>query len=106
MNKPSFVDLSKEHQAELKTGTAMADMIGLEGWKFYEKILLTLLEGKRNEVELANMIPGEAGDAYALRMERAKGTIIGLRLALEQPKTMIAVSNDLRKRLLGNTSED
>jgi hypothetical protein len=104
--KIGLVDLKKEDQAEIQTGKAMEDMVAYPGWKFYEKVLTAMLDQRRSEVELANMHPGEAGDAYALRMERAKGTIIGLRLALSQPQMMIATAKDLRKRLLGSESED
>lgn len=104
--KATMLDLKKEDQAEIKTGQAMADMMNLEGWKFYEKVINHHLEIQRNEVELANARDGEDGQRYALRMERAKGTIIGLRLALAQPSLMIAAASDLRKRLLGSESED
>ena len=48
----------------------------------------------------------EDGMAFAMRMERIKGTIIGLRLALEQPSIMIRVGNELRQRLLGAGKEN
>lgn len=100
-----LTELKKEDQAEIRTGEAMSDMMNLEGWKFYQKILNTQLEAKRREVEVAMMDPGEDGQRYALRMERAKGTIIGLRLALEQPSLMMKTASELRNRLLGTKSE-
>lgn len=98
----AFLDLNKEDQAEIKTGQAMAKLMASPAWKFYEKVITAQLEAKRNEVELANPEPNEDGMRYNLRMERAKGAIIGLRLALSQPSIMIATARDLRKRLLGS----
>lgn len=102
----TLLDLKKEDQAEIKTGQAMSDMMNLDGWKFYQHILKLQLEAKRGEVEIATPHSGEDGQSYMLRMERAKGTIIGLRLALEQPSIMIATAKELRKRLLGAESEE
>lgn len=106
LKKKTFLDLNKEDQAEIKTGKAFEEMQNLEAWKFYGKILLALIDDRRRSLEVASPVTGEDGQGYALRMERAKGTIIGLRLALEQPSLMIQAAKDLRKRLLGSESED
>lgn len=102
----TLADLNKDDRSEIKTGQAMSDMMNLDGWKFYQKILGLQLEAKRREIEVAQPVPGEDGQAYMLRMERAKGTIIGLRLALEQPQIMMTTAKELRDRLLGTGSEE
>lgn len=96
----TIADLKKDEQAVIKTGEAMLNMQHLDAWKFYAKILESMLDYKRREGE-GEPLAGEDGQRYALRMERIKGTIIGIRLALEQPGIMIAVGNETRKRLLG-----
>ena len=101
----TLADLTKEQQAEIKTGLAMQSLLNVEGWKFYEKVLRVHLEAKRNEAEAANPLDAEDGLKYALRMERAKGAIIGLRLALEQPSIMIAVAKERHANLLGSEME-
>lgn len=96
----TLADLKKDDQAIIKTGEAMHNMQNLDAWQFYEKVLVKHLEGIRLLGEGAPQA-GEDGIAYALRMERIKGTIIGIRLALEQPGIMIAVGKETRERLLG-----
>lgn len=101
----TLVDLTKEQQSEIKTGAAMEAISNLEGWTFYRVVLEKHLEMKRNESE-QGPIPGEDGQGYGLRMERVKGTIIGIRLALGLPSIMIETAKSLRKQLLGAESED
>lgn len=102
----TMLDLNKDDQAEIKTGRAFEDMVNLEAWKFYQKVVDALVENRRRAVENANPNLGEDGLGYALRMERAKGTIIGLRLALEQPSIMITTAKELSARLLGSETEE
>jgi hypothetical protein len=73
-------------------------MMNTEGWRVYSQILLVHLQGKRNEFEQ----PAEAsqdGIAQVLRSESAKGAIMGLRLALSIPESILASDKILRGRL-------
>ena len=91
-------ELSKEEKAELRTGTAIRNMVGTDGWKVYTKILEMHLQGKRNEFEE----PAETkldGIAQVLRSESAKGAIMGLRLALSIPGSILDNDKVLRKAL-------
>jgi len=91
---------------ELRTGTAMRNLLRTDGWKVYEKILRMHLQGKRNEFE----VPAETsmdGIAQVLRAESAKGAIMGLRLALDIPESILANDKVLRKKLgLATEAED
>lgn len=98
--RKTLLDLPKEDRAEIKTAEAMEDMLRLEGWKFYQKVLDVHLNQQRLLAEGAPL-DHEDGNKYSLRMERIKGTIIGLRLALELPSVMIAAGKELRTRSLG-----
>ena len=91
-------EFSKEEKAELRTGTAIRNMLNTDGWKVYSKILEMHLNGKRNEWEA----PAEAkldGIAQVLRSESAKGAIMGLRLALSIPGSILDNDKILRKSL-------
>lgn len=96
----TILDLQKEDRATIRTAEEMEGLLALPTWKFYQKVLESQIELARKQAE-GDRLPDEDGAAYALRMERQKGTIIGLRLALEQPSIMIRVGNELRSRLLG-----
>ena len=99
-------ELTKEEKAELRTGTAIRNLLQVEGWKVYVKILEMHLQGKRNEFE----VPAEKeldGIAQVLRAESAKGAIMGLRLALGIPESILANDKVLRKKLgLATSAED
>lgn len=98
-------ELTKDEKAELKTGTAMRELLMTDGWKVYAKVLEIHLQGKRNEWE----VPAETkldGIAQVLRAESAKGAIMALRLALGIPESILANDKVLRKRLGLATSGD
>lgn len=99
-------ELTLEEKAELRTGTAIRNMLKTDGWKVYVKILEIHLQGKRNEWE----VPAETkldGIAQVLRAESAKGAIMALRLALGIPESILDNDKVLRKRLgLANSAED
>jgi len=91
-------ELTAEEKAELRTGTAMRDLVRSDGWKVYAKILEMHLQGKRNEFEE----PAETkldGIAQILRSESAKGAIMGLRLALSIPGSILESDQALRRSL-------
>lgn len=96
----TMLDLSKEDQATIKTGEEFESLLADPRMKFFMKILEQQIALARLQAE-GDRLEGEDGQAFALRMERQKGTIIGLRLALEQPSIMIRVGKELRNRLLG-----
>lgn len=99
-------ELTIEEKAELRTGTAIKNLIRTDGWKVYVKILEIHLQGKRNEWE----VPAETkldGIAQVLRAESAKGAIMALRLALGIPESILDNDKILRKRLgLATSGED
>jgi hypothetical protein len=72
----------------------------------YKRILEVHLQGKRNEWE----VPAETsldGVSQVLRSESAKGAIMGLRLALSIPESILANDQVLRKNLgLATSGED
>jgi hypothetical protein len=98
-------ELTKEEKAEIRTGTAIRNMVATDGWKVYQKILEIHLQGKRNEFEE----PAETkldGISQVLRSESAKGAIMGLRLALSIPGSILDNDKILRKNLGLATSGD
>ena len=104
-SEPPLRELTAEERAELRTGTAIRNMLQTDGWKVYAKILEMHLAGKRNEWEQ----PAESkldGIAQAMRSESAKGAIMGLRLALSIPESIMANDKVLRKKLGLATSGD
>lgn len=96
----TVLDLNKDQRATIKTAEEFETLLADARWKFYQKVLEEAVAMARAQGE-GDRLPDEDGMAFALRMERQKGTIIGLRLALEQPSIMIRVGNELRDRLLG-----
>ena len=98
-------ELTKDERAELRTGTAIRNLLNTEGWKVYQRILEMHLQGKRNEFE----VPAEKdldGIAQVLSAESAKGAIMGLRLALGIPESILANDKVLRRKLGLLTSEE
>jgi hypothetical protein len=97
-------NLTHEERAELRTARAIRTLLATDGWKVYRAILEAHLQGKRNEFE----IPAEAkldGIAQILRSESAKGAIMGLRLALSIPESILTNEKILRGQL-GLAPED
>jgi hypothetical protein len=91
-------ELTPEEKAELRTGTAIRELVATNGWKVYAKILEMHLQGKRNEWE----VPAETkldGVSQVLRSESAKGAIMALRLALTIPESILSNDKILRKSL-------
>jgi hypothetical protein len=91
-------ELTQEEKADIRTGTAMRNMIATDGWKVYARILEVHLQGKRNEWEQ----PAETkfdGISQVLRSESAKGAIMALRLALSIPESILSNDRILRKSL-------
>lgn len=97
-------ELTREDRAELKTARVIREMMNTDGWKVYQKILETHLQGKRNEFEQPAEVAAD-GIAQVLRSESAKGAIMGLRLALSIPDGILSNDKILRGRL-GLSSED
>jgi hypothetical protein len=98
-------ELTPDQKAELRTGTAIRNMLMTDGWKVYSKILETHLQGKRNEWET----PAETsqdGISQVLRAESAKGAIMALRLALSIPESVLSNDKVLRKSLGLSSSGD
>ena len=100
----TVADLNKEQRATIRTAEEFETLLRDPRWLFYQKVLEESVALARQQGE-GDRLPDEDGMAFALRMERQKGTIIGLRLALEHPSIMIRVGNELRNRLLGAGKE-
>jgi len=103
-SKPGRRDLTRDQRAELRTARVIREMLNTDGWKVYKTILETHLQGKRNEFE----VPAEKeldGIAQVLRSESAKGAIMGLRLALSIPESILVNEKILRGQI-GLTSEE
>lgn len=91
-------EFTAEEKAELRTGTAIRNLLMTDGWKVYSRILEQHLQGKRNEWEQ----PAETsldGISQVLRAESAKGAIIALRLALSIPESVLSNDKVLRQKL-------
>jgi hypothetical protein len=73
-------------------------MVATDGWKVYAKILEMHLQGKRNEWEQPAEVAVD-GISQVLRSESAKGAIMGLRLALGIPGSILESDKILRKKL-------
>lgn len=91
-------ELTADEKAELRTGTAIRNLIATDGWRVYSRILEVHLQGKRNEWE----VPAETkldGISQVLKAESAKGAIMALRLALGIPQSILDNDKVLRKSL-------
>ena len=99
-------DLTRDERAELRTAQVIRRMLNTEGWKVYQAILQTHLQGKRNEWEQPADPRGGDGIAQLLRSESAKGAIMGLRLALSIPEGILANDKILRGQLGLGPEED
>lgn len=103
---PQPRDLTPEERAELRTGRAIRNLLNVEGWHVYRKILEAHLLAKRNELE-APAETSSDGIAQVLRFEAVKGSIIGLRLALAIPEGILSGDKMLRQTLgLAATEDD
>lgn len=107
-DKPkTFADLTKDQQSEIRGGEALGRLIEFDEWKFYQKILEMHIENNRRTLEGSLPNPSvDDGVALAIKDAVLKGTILGLRLALNIPSVSMGAAKDLRKQLLGNESGD
>ena len=103
---PPRREISQDQRAELRTADAIRELVATKGWKVYYAILQAHLQVKRNEFEM----PAETehdGIAQVLRSESAKGAIMGLRLALSIPESILANDEILRGQLgLGKEDDE
>jgi len=99
---------SKEDLEDLKVGRLLEEMLASDGWKIYEKLLMKHFTEKRDQA-LAPIAPRIQQDGsvmfpdgvtHVLLGEAAKGAIIGIRLALELPRGIIAQMQSLRSEII------
>ncbi len=99
---------SKEDLEDLKVGRLLEEMLASDGWKLYEKLLTKHLVEKR-DAALTPIAPKVQNDGslffpdgvtHVLLGEAAKGAIIGIRLALELPRGIIAQMQSLRAEIV------
>lgn len=99
-------ELSANDKGILRTEKAINAMMATDGWKIYVHALSAMLQSQRNAFEA----PAEAtldGIAQVLRAESAKGSIMGIRLALELPQGMLTDAANLRtQKGLTSSAED
>ena len=101
----TFADLSKDQQAEIRGGEALGALVETSEWKFYDKILRAHLEQNQRLLERTAPDLNCDGMSQAMRDAHLKGTIIGLRLALELPSITMQTSKALRQKLLGSDGD-
>lgn len=89
-------ELSADEKNDLRVGKEVEVMMATAGWKIYSQVLSQILVGKRNELEQVSD-PGKDGVAQVLRSENVKGSIIGIRLALELAPGMLTQAEIIRK---------
>lgn len=107
--------LSKDEIEILKASRELGDMLNLPAWKRYEAILneqvaarYGLLMQPASELD-ANRPPGEArldGMSRFAAVECIKGAIIGLKLALSLPRTILDHAQELRNREHGRDDSE
>lgn len=101
---PREVSLTTEDKQVLRTARVIDEMVATAGWKVLAAILTRKLQEKRNEYEspaevtvtAAGVVVPLDGISQLLRSESAKGSIMGIRLALELPGSMLADAANLR----------
>lgn len=104
---------TKEDVQDLKLAESMRDLINSPSWRVYEQLLQTHIDAKLNAL-LQPLHPrlSHAGDfvlddgvAHVLVGEGAKGAIMGLRLALSLPTSIVAGAEQIRKSLDPKSAE-
>lgn len=102
---------TKEDVQDLKLAESMRDLINSPAWRVYEQLLQTHVDQKMKEL-LQPLHPlhghgGVRGDglSHVLVGEGAKGAIMGLRLALSLPTSIVAGAEQIRKGLDSKSAE-
>src|SRR3974390_1020615 len=96
--------LDRQDRIDLKMGALVRHMLAMEGWSHVEKILQ--LRVKEMEAEILRPYTvarvGEAGlsrEDYQEIVSEKKGALMGLRLALDIPRAIVANADDILQRI-------
>lgn len=109
--------LSKDEIEILKASREIGDMLNLPAWKRYESYINEHIAARYGMLTQpaqaldANRVPGESrmdGVSLFAASECIKGAIIGLKLALSLPRTILDHAQELRNREhgRGDSEED
>lgn len=88
----------------LKTERLFRDMLRTEGWSEYQKILRDMVEMRTAAIlqplhmASSDQVPGGDFVARSAALESMKGALIGLKLALDLPSTILSEADEIRKR--------
>lgn len=104
---------TREDVQDLKLAESMRDLINSPAWRVYEQLLQTHVDQKmidllqplhpvRNQDGV--IVMGD-GLSHVLVGEGAKGAIMGLRLALSLPTSIVAGAEQIRKGLDPKSAE-
>lgn len=97
--------MTKDETELLRQARVMRELLRLEGWKEYVKVLDLQIAARERliAVPLSEMEGGSFEDK-ALRLELIKGALIGLRLARDTVSMIIDHANEIASR--GDRGED
>jgi hypothetical protein len=94
--KKTVADLSKEDRATIRTGSDAQAFLDSSFGKGYLTVLRTMIENQRLAQEQPTD-PSLDGVAQAIRNGEQKGTIVGLRLALEIIPGMVESAKQVKR---------
>lgn len=104
--------VEQQDLSDLRVGTEVRYMLAGEGWKHIEKILRARIAEMEAEV-LRPYSVARARDEHPLSKEdylevvaEKKGALMGLRLALDIPRAIVANADDILQRIPENEREE
>lgn len=84
-----MADYDEEERRLLKMKRAMEEIHGTEGWKVFTTLIEAQIREREKIVLQQEIEAGIEPIVMLLRLERVKGAIMGLKLALDNPRLII-----------------
>jgi len=84
-----MAEYDEEDRRLLKMKRAMDDFYGTPGWKVFAELVEAQIKEREKIVLQQDIEGGMEPIVMLLRLERVKGAIMGLKLALENPRLII-----------------
>jgi len=104
--------IDRQDRIDLKVGTEVRFALATEGWNHVEKVLKQRIKEMEAEI-LRPYTVARAGEASGLSREdyqeiiaEKKGALMGLRLALDIPRAMVANAEDILQRIPANEQDE
>ena len=97
--------LDDQDRSDLRIGTHVRYMLAGDGWTHYERIIRARIAELEREVLRTYSVAREQSDKplstedYREIVAEKKGALMGLRLALDIPRAIVASADDILQRI-------